>query len=90
MNSALMLIGAILLASGLGGGWFCYSRVSSDNVHEASYALSNGTIPDGSLWLIGAIVGLILMVSGMVLLFVAMVGIDKIMPWVEGFKEVFG
>lgn len=90
MNSALMLIGAILLACGFGGGWFCYSRVSPDSVDEASYSLSHGSIPDGSLWLIGAMLGLVMMVSGMVLLFVALVGFDKILPWIAGFKEVFG
>ena len=90
MNSILMLIGAVLLACGLGSGWFCYSKVSPDSVHEASYSVSHGSIPDGSLWLIGAIIGLVMMVSGMVLLAVAMMGIDAIIPWIAGFREVFG
>jgi len=90
MNSTLLLIGAILLASGFAGGWFCYSRVSADSVQEASYSLSHGVVPDGNHWLIGSIAGLLVMLAGMIFLFVALIGVDQIMRWVAGFNEVFG
>lgn len=90
MNSALMLIGALLLACGLCGGWFCYSKVSPDKVDEASYELAHGVIPTESVWLVGSIIGLLAMVAGMVLMFVAIVGINSITPWIAWFKEVFG
>jgi hypothetical protein len=90
LNSLFLLIGAILLAGGLGGGWFCYSRTDPDKVQEASYELGHSLIPTESIWLLGAIAGLISMVSGMVLIFIALVDLKTITPWITWFKDVFG
>ncbi len=90
MESILMIAGAVLLTLGFAGGWYCYARVSAETIDEASYQVAHGLLPDNSLFLIGAIVGLVAMVSGMVMLFTALVGVSKIMVWVNWFQEIFG
>ncbi len=90
MEPMLMIIGSVLLAVGLSGGWFCYSKVSPEKVEQASYVVVHGLMPSNSLWLIGAILGLLLMVSGMVLIFASLVGVQVIQAWIAWYQDIFG
>jgi hypothetical protein len=90
MEPTMMLIGSFLLAAGLFGGWYCYSKVSADTVDDATMQIAHGIMPGSSLWLIGAMFGLLLMVSGMVLIFVSMVGVRQVLLWINWFQTVFG
>lgn len=90
MESALVTFGALVLLAGVVWGWFCYSRVSADTVEKASYLVAHGLFPSSSMWLLGSIVGLGVMIVGMVLMFVGLIGVGPVKETINWFQTVFG
>ncbi len=91
LESILILLGTVLLATGVGFGWFCYSKADVDEVEKASYLVSlSHSFAFTNIWIWGSVFGLITMVAGMFALFVGLLGMKRLDEMLLWYKTIFG